>query len=72
MPIVNDSEYAPFRAVRDYVRWAPPTPSRIADQLVAVLDSPRDPARVADTASGTWRAAQTAFVQALEEEADRD
>ena len=69
VPIVNDSENAPFHLVSEYVRWAPPTPSGIADQLLDVLDSPPDPTRVAETASrGSWRPAQTAFVRAVEDE----
>jgi O-antigen biosynthesis protein len=69
VPVVNDSENAPFHLVSEYVRWASPTPSGLADQLLDVLDSPPDPALVAKTASrGSWRSAQAAFVRAVEDE----
>jgi glycosyltransferase involved in cell wall biosynthesis len=69
VPVVNDSPYARADVVSEYVRWAPPTPSGIAHQLVDVLDSPPDPARVADSARHeVWRPAQAAFVRAVEDE----
>jgi hypothetical protein len=70
VPVLNLSPYVTTADVRsDHVRWAPPTPSGIADELVAVLDSPPDPVAVAETAhSEGWEPAQAAFLRALEEE----
>jgi hypothetical protein len=69
VPVVNDSSYARADVVSEYVRWAPPTPSGIADQLIEVLDSPPDPVRVAETARReAWRPGQAAFVRAVEDE----
>lgn len=69
VPVVNDSPYARADVVSEYVRWAPPTPSGIADQLLNLLDSPPDPARVARSARlDGWRPGQAAFVRAVEAE----
>lgn len=69
VPVVNDSPYARADVKSSYVRWAPPTPSGLADELLRVLDSPPDAARVAASARDQiWRPAQAAFVGALEDE----
>jgi glycosyltransferase involved in cell wall biosynthesis len=69
VPVVNDSEYARADVVSEYVRWASPTPSGIADRLLDVLDSPPDPAHVAESARrDAWRPGQSAFVRAVEDE----
>lgn len=69
VPVVNDSPYARADVLSEHVRWAAPTPSGIADQLMDVLDSPPDPARVAGSARhGAWRPGQAAFLRAVEDE----
>jgi hypothetical protein len=69
VPVINDSPYARADVQSEYVRWAPPTPSGIADALLAVVDAPPDPKRVADSARDeAWRPAQAAFLRAVEEE----
>jgi O-antigen biosynthesis protein len=69
VPVVNDSPYARADVKSNYVRWAPPTSSGLADELLWVLDSPPDAARVAGSAGDQmWRPAQAAFVAALEDE----
>ena len=67
--MINDSPYARADVQSSYVRWAPPTPSGIADQLIEILDSPPDPARVAGSARReAWRPGQAAFVRGVEDE----
>ena len=69
VPVINDSPYARADVRSEHVRWAPPTPSGIADALLEVLDAPPDPKRVADSARDeAWRPAQAAFLRAVEEE----
>jgi glycosyltransferase involved in cell wall biosynthesis len=68
VPVVNDSAYARADVSSEYVRWAAPTPSGIADELVAILDLAPDPRLVAGSAhSDAWRPGQAAFVRAVEE-----
>jgi hypothetical protein len=70
VPVVNDSPYD-FRAdvQSEHVRWAPPTPSGIADVVLEIVEAPPDPARVAGSArQEAWRPAQAAFVRSVEEE----
>ena len=69
VPVINDS--FDFRAdlQSEHVRWAPPTPSGIAEELLKVLDAPPDPVRVAESARReAWRPAQAAFLRAVEDE----
>ena len=69
VPVVNDSPYARSDLSSEHVRWAPPTPSGVADELIAVLDAPPGPRLVAASVrSDVWRPAQTAFVRAVETE----
>jgi O-antigen biosynthesis protein len=69
VPVVNDSPYARADVKSKHVRWAPPTPSGLAEELLTVLDSPPDPARVAASARDEmWRPAQAVFQAALEHE----
>jgi O-antigen biosynthesis protein len=73
VPVMNDSPYARAIMKNEHVRWAPPTPSGLADALLRVLDDPPDAARIAASArGGTWRRAQAAFVAALEDEVYAD
>ncbi len=69
VPVVNDSPYARADVQSEHVRWAPPTPSGIADRLIDILDAPPDPAQVAGSARReAWRPGQDTFLHALEEE----
>lgn len=69
VPVINDSPYARADVRSEYVRWAPPTPSGIADVVLEALDSPPDPTQVAGSArQEAWRPAQAAFLGSVEEE----
>lgn len=69
VPVINDSPYARADVVSDQVRWAAVTPSGIADQVLAALDAPPDPARVAASARReAWRPGQEAFLRTVENE----
>lgn len=69
VPVVNDSPYARADVQSEHVRWAPPTPSGLADELLGVLDAPPDPVNVASSARReAWRPAQAAFLRAVEDE----
>lgn len=69
VPVVNDSPYARADVESDSVRWAAPTPSGIADELLDVLDAPPDPVNVAGSARREmWRPGQAAFLRAVESE----
>jgi O-antigen biosynthesis protein len=73
VPVINDtfdfSADVSTDAGCEYVRWAPATPSGLADELLDVLENPPDPAAVARTARRElWRPAQAAFVRAVEDE----
>ncbi|HWF52282.1 MAG TPA: hypothetical protein VG294_16700 [Solirubrobacteraceae bacterium] len=69
VPVINDSAYARADVESDQVRWAPPTPSGIADTVLEILDTPPDPRRVADSARDqAWRPGQAAFRRAVEDE----
>jgi O-antigen biosynthesis protein len=73
VPVVNDSPYARADVKSKYVRWAPPTPSGLADELLSVSDSPPDAARVAASARDEmWRPAQATFLASLEDEVYAD
>jgi O-antigen biosynthesis protein len=66
--VANDSPYARAVVRSEYVHWAEPTPSGIADSLLSVLDAPPDPAKVASSACpDAWRPGQRAFLQAVED-----
>ena len=69
VPVINDHPYARADVRSAEVRWAPPTPSGIADELLATLDAPPDPREVATSARPeAWRPGQAAFVRAVERE----
>lgn len=69
VPVVNDSPYARADVRSDDVRWAVPTPSGIADELLGLIDAPRNPADVASTARReAWRPGQATFLRSLEDE----
>jgi glycosyltransferase involved in cell wall biosynthesis len=69
VPVVNDSPYARADLSSEHVRWAPATPSGLADAVIAVLDAPPEPALVAASVRrDEWRPAQAAFVSAVETE----
>jgi hypothetical protein len=69
VPVINDSPYARADVESDQVRWAPPTPSGIADAILDILDAPPDPAQVARSARDQgWRPGQAAFLRAVEDE----
>ena len=69
VPVVNDSPYARADLSSEHVRWAPATPSGLADALIAVVDAPPEPALVAASVRrDVWRPAQAAFVRAVETE----
>lgn len=70
VPVVNDSPYARADVRSNHVRWALPTPSAIAEELLKVVDAPPDPARVSESATDeAWRPAQRTFLAAVEDEA---
>jgi len=69
VPVINDSAYARADLESAQARWAAVTPSGIADQVLATLASPPDPAVVAASARpDAWRPAQRAFLAAVESE----
>jgi hypothetical protein len=69
VPVINDSAYARADEQSQYVQWAPPTPSGIADAVVGALDAPADPAAVAASArQNAWEPAQAVFLRTVEEE----
>ncbi len=69
VPVVNDSLYDRGGLDHAQVRWVQPTPSGLADAILAVLDSPPDPRDVAGTArADAWLPGQQAFVRAVEAE----
>jgi glycosyltransferase involved in cell wall biosynthesis len=69
VPVVNDSPYARADVQSEHVRWAPPTPSGIADRLIEILDAPPDSAQVAASARpDAWRPGQATFLRAVEDE----
>jgi glycosyltransferase involved in cell wall biosynthesis len=69
VPVINDSTYARADVVSDHVKWAPPTPSGIADAVLEILDAAPDPTSVAASArQEAWRPAQARFVRCVEEE----
>jgi hypothetical protein len=69
VPVINDSPYARADVESGYVRWAPPTPSGVADTVLAILDAPPAPAEVAASARpDAWRPAQAVFLRSVEDE----
>jgi O-antigen biosynthesis protein len=69
VPVINDSAYARADVESGYVRWAPPTPSGVADTVLAILDAPPAPAEVAASARpDAWRPAQAVFLRSVENE----
>ena len=69
VPVINDSPYARADVESGYVRWAPPTPSGVADTVLAILNAPPAAAKVAATARpDAWRPAQAVFLRSVEDE----
>jgi hypothetical protein len=69
VPVINDSPYARADEQSEHVRWAPSTPSGIADAVLDVLDAPPDPAAVAGSArQNAWEPAQAVFLRSVEDE----
>lgn len=69
VPVINDTFDFRGDVRSEHIRWAPATPSGIADELLKVIDAPPDPTRVAESARReAWRPAQAAFVRAVEDE----
>ncbi len=69
VPVVNELAHAHADLESPYVRWAPPTPSGIAETLLDVLDRPPDPRAIAGSAvRHSWRDGQAVFLGAVEDE----
>ena len=73
IPVANQSAYARAELDNPLVRWAAPTPSRMADVLVDVVSAP-DTVAVAEEAAASvhrdhWVPAKAALIEAVERRA---
>jgi WsaF, C-terminal domain/WsaF, N-terminal domain len=69
VPVINDTFDFRSDVSSDQVRWAPATPTGIAEQLISLVDRPPNPRSVAESAArGGWEPARAAFVRSIEDE----